>query len=92
MSDEWGSYKGLDKNFSHGIVKHGAGQYVDGIVHTNTIEGFWSLLKRGVMGQYHHVTPDHMNAYIDEFCFRYNNRDNEIMFELVLNNALGVAA
>lgn len=92
MSDEFGSYKGLNKKFSHEIVRHGAGQYVDGIVHTNTIEGFWSLLKRGVMGQFHQVTPKHINSYITEFCFRYNNRNNDQMFELVLNNALRVEA
>lgn len=90
MSDEWKSYNGLSENYIHSIVTHGTNQYVNGETHTNTLEGFWSLLKRGVVGQYHYVTPKHLNRYIDEFCFRYNNRGNEFIFENTLQKALNL--
>lgn len=76
MTDEWKAYKGLDKRFTHAIVKHGEGIYVVGDAHTNTIEGFWSLLKRGIIGIYHNVSVKHLDKYIDEFEFRYNNRES----------------
>lgn len=65
--------------------------YVDGDTHTNTIEGFWALLKRGVVGQYHKVSLRHLNSYIDEFCYRYNNRKNSNIFDYTVSRALGVA-
>ncbi len=74
MTDEWMAYKGLQKKFKHGVVNHGAGIYVIDINHTNTIEGFWSLLKRGIVGIYHQVSPKHLDRYIDEFEYRYNTR------------------
>lgn len=74
MTDEWTAYKGLDARFNHAIVKHGEGIYVVGDCHTNTIEGFWSLLKRGIVGIYHQVSVKHLDKYVDEFEFRYNNR------------------
>ncbi|MFV0237003.1 MAG: IS1595 family transposase [Flavobacteriales bacterium] len=74
MTDEWKAYKGLSKNYSHLVVKHGEGQYVNGKAHTNTIEGFWSLLKRGIIGIYHNVSAKHLNAYVDEFEYRYNTK------------------
>jgi len=77
MSDEWQSYRGLNKDFKHSVVKHGAGQYVKGIIHTNSIEGFWSQLKRSVHGTYHCVSPKYLQAYIDEFAYRYNLRNSE---------------
>jgi len=80
MTDEWKSYNGLALLYGHSIVKHAMGEYVNGAVHTNTLEGFWSLLKRGVIGQFHYVSPKYLNKYIDEFCFRYNNRENKNIF------------
>lgn len=74
MTDEWMAYRGLDKRFSHSVVKHGEGIYVIGDSHTNTIEGFWSLLKRGVIGIYHQISLKHLDKYIDEFEFRYNTK------------------
>jgi transposase-like protein len=74
MSDEWNAYKGLNRFFNHQIVRHGQGEYVNGNVHTNTIEGFWSLLKRGIIGIYHNVSLKHIDKYIDEFEYRYNTR------------------
>lgn len=89
MTDEWMAYKGLDKRFNHAIVKHGEGIYVVGDAHTNTIEGFWSLLKRGIVGIYHQVSVQHLDRYIDEFEYRYNNRDLAPceMFDSVLSLA-----
>jgi transposase-like protein len=74
MSDEWKAYKGLDTHYSHSIVKHGEGIYVIENAHTNTIEGFWSLLKRGIIGIYHSVSVKHLDKYLDEFEYRYNTR------------------
>jgi transposase-like protein len=75
MSDEFGGYKDLaDKFEAHYIVIHSQKQYVDGIAHTNNIECFWSMLKRGIYGIYHHVSHKHMNKYVDEFEYRHNTR------------------
>jgi len=65
---------------NHAMVDHGAGQYVVGAIHTNTIEGFWSLIKRGVVGTYHKVSKKYLPLYIAEFQFRYNNRLNADIF------------
>lgn len=76
MTDSYPVYNGLDQEFAgHGIVDHGAGEYVNGDIHTNTVEGWFALLKRGVTGTFHHVSEEHLNRYIDEFAFRYNRRD-----------------
>lgn len=90
VTDEWQSYNGLSKNYTHFRINHGAGQYVNGIAHTNTLEGFWSLLKRGVIGQYHYVTERYLNHYINEFCFRYNNRNNKSIFDLTISKAVSL--
>jgi transposase-like protein len=87
-SDEWLGYKGVSRIYDHSIVKHNQGQYVNGRVHTNTIEGFWSLLKRGIFGIYHFTSKKHLQMYVDEFVFRYNTRkhtENE-RFNLLLCN------
>lgn len=88
MTDEWKAYKNLSANYDHKVIKHGEGQYVNGDCHTNSIEGFWSLLKRRIVGIYHHVSEKHLDAYIDEFEYRYNTRniiDSE-RFTLALTN------
>jgi transposase-like protein len=90
MTDEWKSYNGLSLLYGHSIINHSMGEYVNGCVHTNTLEGFWSLLKRGVIGQYHYVTPRYLNKYVDEFCFRYNNRKNSDIFELTMQKAVNI--
>lgn len=74
-SDEWLGYNGLNSRYNHRIIDHAKKQYVDGDVHTNTIEGFWSIFKRGIIGIYHKVTRKHLQLYCNEFEFRYNNRD-----------------
>ena len=73
-TDEWVGYNGLAKIYDHSVVKHNAGEYVNGRIHTNTIEGFWSLLKRGIVGIYHFTSKKHLQIYVDEFVFRYNTR------------------
>lgn len=88
MTDEWTSYKGLSAKFDHSVVKHGMGQYVQGQTHTNTLEGFWSLLKRGIVGQYHQVSRRYLDKYISEFCYRYNNRDHADLFSQTLLNSV----
>lgn len=74
-SDEWLGYNALRRIYDHKFVKHGEGQYVHGRIHTNTIEGFWSLLKRGIVGIYHFTSVKHLQKYVDEFVFGYNTRN-----------------
>jgi transposase-like protein len=75
-TDEWVSYDGLQDKYSHEVINH-AENYVNGLVHTNGMENFWSLLKRGLGGTYVSVEPFHLFRYIDEQAFRYNNRGNK---------------
>jgi transposase-like protein len=72
-TDEMTGYRGLEADYAHQVINH-AVQYVDGRVHTNGLENFWSLLKRGVSGTYVSVEPFHLFRYLDEQVFRYNNR------------------
>ena len=67
-------------DYPHATVDHGKKQYVVGAVHTNTIEGFWSIFKRGVVGTFHKVSAKYMPLYVAEFQFRYNNRNNPDIF------------
>src|SRR5260370_16768118 len=79
-TDDHRGYRYIDKRFPHGMVHHGEGEYVHGNVHTNTIEGFWSLVKRGIMGTFHKVSRKYLPLYVNEFEFRYNNRKNADIF------------
>lgn len=74
-TDEYVSYKRLSEVMKHKIVNHGSKEFVNDNCHTNTLEGFWSLLKRGVIGIYHFTSRKHLNKYVSEFEFRYNNRN-----------------
>ncbi len=77
VSDEWDGYNGLYSMYDHKKVNHRAKEYVnleDRSIHNNTIEGFWSLLKRGIIGIYHFTSRKHLQKYVDEFAFRYNTR------------------
>ncbi len=76
MTDEHGGYKAVGSEFTgHGVVTHSKGEYVRaGVFHTNTIEGYFSILKRGIVGVYHHVSEAHLKRYVTEFDFRYNTR------------------
>lgn len=88
ITDEWLGYKSLKRFYSHTFVKHNEGEYVNGRIYTNTIEGFWSLLKRGIVGIYHFTTRKHLQKYVDEFVFRYNTRDDSTRnrFNTLLRN------
>lgn len=91
VTDEHPKYRRVKREFTHLTVIHGKGNYVTGTAHTNTIEGFWSLLKRGIDGIYHQVSPKHLHRYCDEFGYRYNTRkvtDCE-RFEIVLKRVNG---
>jgi transposase-like protein len=79
-TDAFAGYNRLSRAYNHGVVDHKAGQHVVGAVHTNTIEGFWSILKRGIMGSYHKVSAKYLPLYVAEFQFRYNNRFNADIF------------
>lgn len=87
-TDEYSSYKRLRRIYDHKFVKHSRNQYVKGRVHTNTIESFWAILKRGIFGIYHFTSKKHLQLYVDEFCFRYNTRDigESARFNLLLQN------
>jgi hypothetical protein len=79
-TDEAVGYRHLGETYRHGSVDHSRKRYVVGVLHTNTIEGFWSLVKRGVMGSYHKVSRKYLPLYVAEFQFRYNNRTNADIF------------
>jgi transposase-like protein len=94
-SDALKSYDGLAQDYAHKVIDH-AEKYVDGQVHTNGLENFWSLLKRGISGTYVSVEPFHLFRYLDEQVFRYNNRatkENKITdadrFSMVVSNLFG---
>ncbi len=74
MTDSFGAYHGLHREFAgHGVIDHNK-EYVRGIIHTNFAESYFSLLKRGILGTFHHVSEAHMDRYLNEFNFRWNNR------------------
>lgn len=79
-TDDYIGYRAMPKMLNHGTVNHSKGEYVVGAIHTNTIEGFWSLIKRGVVGTYHKVSKKYLPLYVAEFQFRYNNRENDDIF------------
>ena len=86
-TDQWIGYHGLDKEYPHEVIEHTKGQYVVGAVHTNTIEGFWSILKRGMVGTFHKVSAKYLPLYVAEFQFRYNNRENPDIFGAAIRGA-----
>lgn len=88
-TDEMGAYAPLTQNgYKHQVINHSERVYVSGNVHTNTIEGFWSLVKRGIGGVYHSVSAKHLQGYLNEYVWRYNHRDDErAQFETLLLRA-----
>jgi transposase-like protein len=85
VTDEHRGYRHLrGHGFFHKTVNHSKHQYVTGSVHTQTIESFWSLLKRGIMGSFHHVTREYLPLYVNEFAFRFNGRNDPEMFRKLL--------
>jgi transposase-like protein len=93
MTDEMSSYRGIGAEFAggHKFVTHSAGQYVNGDSHTNTAEGIFSLIKRGIYGVYHNVSKQHLHRYLADFDFRYNTRkvDDGERVRLAIEGAVG---
>jgi transposase-like protein len=79
-TDQWVGYRNLGREYSHAVIDHAKHQYVVGSIHTQTIEGFWSLIKRGCVGTFHKVSKKYLPLYVAEFQFRYNNRMNSDIF------------
>jgi transposase-like protein len=94
ITDEWRGYQGLaDTDSAHETVDHARYEYVRGDVHTNTIESAFGLFKRAIVGSFHQVSHKHLDRYLDEFEFRFNNRKNKYLFRdtltrLVTNEAM----
>ena len=87
ISDEWFGYNNLNETFKHVVINHFEKEYVRGAFHTNTIEGFWSQLKRTIKGTHIQVSRKHLQKYVDEVAFRYMNKDKQdTMFETVLSH------
>ena len=86
FTDELSAYDGLQSHgYEHRRINHSAGVYVVGDVHTQTIDGFWSLVKRGIGGVYHAVGKQYLQSYLDEYSFRYNRRDRgNLIFDAIL--------
>jgi transposase-like protein len=80
MTDELPAYKSLEKTFHHEKINHRLEEWVRGKVYTNGEESAWSLFKRSIVGAYHQISAKHMDAYLDEFEWRFNNRNNEYLF------------
>jgi transposase len=88
FTDDWQAYKALGREYlAHSIINHSAGIYVDGDIHTNTIEGFFGNLKTGMRGAYKHVSRKWLQSYLDEFAWRHNNRFGKPMFERLVARA-----
>ncbi len=86
-TDEFPAYDHMTRiGYKHLRIEHGARVYARGNIHTNGIEGFRSLVKRGISGVYHAVSPKYLQSYLDEYSFRYNHRkDEKAMFKTVLH-------
>lgn len=92
MTDEFKSYKGLNKLYNkHFVIKHSRKEYVRDEVHTNTIEGYFSLLRHSINGVFHHVSEKHLRRYLSEFDFRYNMRkqNDGVLACMLLNGVKG---
>ena len=89
LTDQYKGYCDVHKLLPHKTVNHSVWYVADDGTHTNTIESFWALLKRGIVGQYHKVSLEYLPKYIDEFTFRFNHRNEPDLFSLALNLAVG---
>jgi transposase-like protein len=86
MTDEYAGYKTVGKEYDHSKVNHSKLEYVVGLTHTNSIENFWSLFKRGLVGSFHKVSDKHLDRYLDEFTYRFSNRADGQLFQNTLRN------
>ena len=91
LTDEFRSYLALAYLYKHESIAHANGEYVRADIHTNSIEGFWALLKRGIIGVCHFISVKHLDRYLDEFSFRYNARkqENGVAFTKLLHQVEG---
>jgi transposase-like protein len=90
ITDDYGGYKGIeDENTKHEVLNHSLGEYDRNGLNTNSIENVWSLLKRSIVGSYHKVSVKHLDAYLDELEWRFNNRDNEYLFRDTILKLIG---
>jgi hypothetical protein len=93
MTDAWRAYITVGREFEggHHRVDHGAGEYVRGEAHVNTAESFFALLKRGIIGSFHHVSPEHLHRYCDEFSFRwdYRSANDSARTEVAIRRTVG---
>ena len=87
ITDEYRAYNLMKYLLTHLKINHSK-EYANGSIHTNTIESFWAILKRGVMGQFHKVSAKYLQKYIDEFCWRFNERENKASFDKLIGNML----
>ncbi len=87
-TDDFKGYTPFKRLLQHSTVNHSQGEYTRGDVHTNTIEGFWGIFKRAFIGSYHQLSKKYLQAYIEECCFKYNNRLNKDVFGLVIANSV----
>jgi len=88
MTDDFKVYKGLSRHYDHNSINHSSGDYVRGDIHTNTIEGFWSWLKKAIKGIFHFTSKQHLQKYVDEFVSKYNTRKMSIQtrFDTTITN------
>jgi hypothetical protein len=90
FTDQWGAYRTLPKyGYKHLTINHSIQKYVEGSTHTQNVENLWSNIKRGIYGVYRHVDPKYLQAYINEYAFRYSYRGlmSEKMFDVILTRS-----
>ena len=92
FTDEYSAYNSLAKTHKHNSVNHSEEEWVRGNVHTNGVENVWSLFKRSIVGSFHQVSQKHLDAYLDEFEWRFNNRDNPYLFRDTLKKLVAANA
>lgn len=90
ITDEYPGYRGMRKLLAHKAINHSQ-RYADCLIHTNSIESFWAIVKRGIVGQFHKVSAKYLDMYLDEFCYRFNGRqtDGGVMFDRTVARMLG---
>lgn len=88
-TDEWPSYNVLNKEYDREFVQHSVGEYVRGDVYTNSIENYWSLFKRIIIGIYHQTSEEHLESYVNEHSIRFNTRklSDGSRFDITLANS-----
>ncbi|MBA4233947.1 MAG: transposase [Ralstonia sp.] len=84
FTDEHSGYRGLSASFAHSSVRHSVGEYVNGMAHTNGIESFWAMLKRGYKGTYHQMSAKHISRYVTEFAGRHNVRGLDTIMQMAM--------